>query len=49
MFLDFLESRGVGATYAFGLMEKYLFSKKLDHKTFYVIFSYRRVSNKSPP
>ena len=38
MFLDVLESRGVGATFTFGFMKKYLFSKKLEHKTFCVTF-----------
>ena len=38
MFLGVLERRGVGATFAFGFMKKYLFSKKLEHKTLFVIF-----------
>ena len=38
MFLGVLESREVGATFAFGFMKKYLFSKKLEHKTFCVSF-----------
>ena len=38
MFLGVLESREVGATFAFGFMKKYLFSKKLEHKTFCVTF-----------
>ena len=38
MFLGVLESRGVGATFAFGFEKKYLFSKKLEHKTFCVTF-----------
>ena len=42
MFLDVFESRGVGATFAFGFMKKYLFSKKLEHKTFCVSFFINR-------
>ena len=38
MFLGVLESREVGATFAFGFKKKYLFSKKLEHKTFCVTF-----------
>ena len=38
MFWGVLESRGVGATFAFGFEKKYLFSKKLEHKTFCVTF-----------
>ena len=33
-----MESRGVGATFAFGFEKKYVFSKKLEHKTFCVSF-----------
>ena len=42
MFLGVLESREVGATFAFGFMKKYLFSKKLEHKTFCVSFFINR-------
>ena len=50
MFLGVLESRGVGATFAFGFEKKYLFSKKLEHKTFCVSFFINRFwANKKFP
>ena len=36
--LGIFESLEQGATFAFGFMKKYLFSKKLEHKTFCCIF-----------
>ena len=38
MFLSVLESRGVGATFAFEIIQKYVRTKKWEQKIFWVTF-----------